>query len=125
MCLVDSSGWIEYFLNGPAAERYAKVLAKPNEILTPSIVLYEVYKKVKKESDQNWALAAADQMEKTHVVELSSSIAYQAADCSIEYGLAMADALIYTTARFHKAELVTSDADFKTLPGVRYLSSQS
>ena len=124
MRVIDSSGWIEYFLNGPVAERYAHFLERPQEIITPTIVLYEVYKKVKKESDQEWALEAAEQMERTQVADLSSAIAYEAADWSLSEGLAMADAIVYTTARFYKAELVTSDIDFKGLPGVRFISSK-
>jgi hypothetical protein len=43
--IVDSSGWIEFFIDGPLADTYAKYLKEPSKILTPTIVLYEVYKK--------------------------------------------------------------------------------
>jgi predicted nucleic acid-binding protein len=33
----------------------------------------------------------------------------------------MADAIVYATALVYKATLITSDADFKRLPGVVYL----
>ena len=39
----------------------------------------------------------------------------------LDHAPAMADALVYATARHHGAELVTSDADFAGLPGVRLI----
>ena len=47
MTVVDSSGWIEFFLDGPKAENYARYLQHPEKIFTPVIVVYEVYKKIK------------------------------------------------------------------------------
>jgi predicted nucleic acid-binding protein len=44
-----------------------------------------------------------------------------AASLSIDHQLAMADALIYAAARYHAAELITSDAHFTNLPGVTVL----
>ena len=47
--LLDSSGWIEFFTGGPLAERYAPYLTSRHQLITPTIVLYEVYKKIKRE----------------------------------------------------------------------------
>ena len=52
---------------------------------------------------------------------MTGEIALTAADLSLEYGLAMADAMILATARMYRAELVTSDRDFESIPGVTYL----
>jgi hypothetical protein len=41
--LVDSSGWIEFFADGPRGDRYAPYLKRPDEVLIPTVVLYEVY----------------------------------------------------------------------------------
>ncbi len=120
MVTVDSSGWIEYFLNGTVSERYAKILHGNEEILSPTIILYEVYKIVKREAGHHWALSAAEQIGKTRLVSLSEELACQAADYSLKHDLAMADAIVYATAQAFEAKLVTSDADFKKLPGVLY-----
>ena len=120
---MDSSGWIEYFANGPLVERYVDFLNKPKEVLTPTLVLHEVYKKLKREFSEELALMAAAQMEKTVIAPLSESIAYQAADMGLEYKLSTADSIIYATAVFYGAELVTSDSDFKGLPKVSYFPS--
>jgi predicted nucleic acid-binding protein len=37
----------------------------------------------------------------------------------------MADALVYATALMHEATLITSDADFASLPGVTFLPKPS
>ncbi|MGH7233753.1 MAG: PIN domain-containing protein, partial [Nitrospiraceae bacterium] len=54
-------------------------------------------------------------------VQLTESIAYLAADLSLRHGLAMADAIVYATAKDQDTDLVTGDADLKDLPGVVYV----
>ena len=94
MTVVDSSGWIEYFTDGPLAGRYARYLGDLAEVVTPVVVLYEVYKKIKRERTEEKALVAAAQMEKTHVVPLTDTLALTAADLSLEHRLAMAGACV-------------------------------
>ncbi len=124
MNLVDSSGWIHYFMNGSLAKSYAEYLSKTKELVTPTVVLYEVYKKLKSELSEEGALMAAAQMEKTVLAPLSESIAYHAADLALEHKLAMADAIVYATADVYKAKLITSDSDFKRLPQVTYINTE-
>ncbi|THJ24251.1 MAG: type II toxin-antitoxin system VapC family toxin [Nitrospira sp. CG24D] len=119
--LLDSSGWIEYFTGGPLADRYAAYLNARYSIITPTIVLYEVYKKLKRERGEETALALMGQVQTTNVVPLTDSVAYLAADISLRYGLAMADAIVYATGRDQGADVVTGDADLKDLPGVVYV----
>ena len=119
--LLDSSGWIEFFTDGPLAERYAGYLTAKHKLITPTIVLYEVYKKITREREEETALVFAGRLNATRLVQLTESIALLAADMSLRYGLAMADAIVYATARDQNAELVTGDADLKDLPGVVYV----
>ena len=120
MLLVDSSGWLEFFMDGPLASTYAQHLKHPNDVLTPTVVLYEVYKVIKRQRSEEEALTAIAQMGKTQVVPLNDTIALTAADASLTYQIAMADAIVYATALTHKAKLATSDADLASLPGVVY-----
>ena len=124
MRLIDSSGWLEVFRGGPHADRLARLLADPTEILTPTIVLYEVYKVLKRDASEEDALQAVAQMLRTNVVPLNETLALEAADTSLEHSLAMADAIVYATARSRGAELVTTDADLEGLPGVVFLSKK-
>ena len=119
--LVDSSGWIEFFSGGPLADRYVPYLKDLSQLVTPTIVLYEVYKKIKRERGEEAALLAAAQLQTTDVVPLTNALALWAADISLRYRLAMADAIVYATAQNRGIQLVTGDADLKDLPGVVYV----
>lgn len=121
MILVDSSGWIEFFTGGGKAGKYGSYLEETTQVVTPTVVLYEVYKIVKRERTEEEALLAVAQIQKTHLVPLSESLALAAADVSLEFRLAMADSIVYATARAENADLVTSDKDLRGLPGVTYL----
>lgn len=55
------------------------------------------------------------------MVALDTPLALLAADIAGEFRLAMADAIIYATARQHGAQTVTSDAHFAKLPDVVFL----
>ena len=68
------------------------------------------------------ALQLAGRLHTTHLIPLTESIALLAADLSLQYGLAMADAIVYATGRDQEAEVVTGDADLKGLPGVVYIT---
>ncbi|MGZ8406273.1 MAG: PIN domain-containing protein [Nitrospira sp.] len=69
--LLDSSGWSEFFTDGPRANRYAAYLTSRHQIITPTIVLYEVYKKIKRERGEEMAVQFAGHLNATHVVPLS------------------------------------------------------
>jgi len=120
--LVDSSGWLEYLTDGPLADKYEEYLADLDQVLTPTVVLHEVYRWVKRERSEEEALLVVAQLEKTHVASLSATVALTAADLGLEHGLAMADSIVYATAAMNGVELVTGDRDFASLPRVVYLS---
>jgi hypothetical protein len=42
MNLVDSSGWLEYFAAGPNANFFSTPLNKVDELVVPTISIYEV-----------------------------------------------------------------------------------
>lgn len=124
MIVLDSSGWLEFFGDGPLADEYAARLRRPQQILTPTVALYEVYKWIKRERSEEEALAAVATMQKTRVIPLTDDVALTAADISLADRLAMADAIMLATARTHSAELLTSDADFNGIPGVTVLAKK-
>jgi toxin FitB len=124
LILIDSCGWIEYFGDGPLADRYAAFIEKTNknEIVTPTIVIYEVYKKIKCTKGDEIATEAYAQMSLTHVVELTKPLAVRAADVSIELEIAMADAIVVATAQEFGAQIITSDQHFRKANGVKLIS---
>ena len=120
LSLVDSSGWIEYIGDGPKAESFAKYLDKPEFVLLPTIVVYEVYKKLRREGTSRLAqdfLSGAFGFHE-RIIDLDVSMAEFAARISIECKLAMADAMIYAAARTCRATLVTADFHFSGLDSV-------
>ena len=125
MTLVDSVGWIEFFTDGPLAQDYAKHLQKPSEIVVPTIVIYEVYKKIKAERSEEEALVAITTMQNARMVPLTEELSLAAADASLRYKLAMADAIVYASAFQEGASLVTSDKSLKDLPNVTYYPRKS
>lgn len=121
MLLIDSSGWIEFFADAPLATQYSKYLKDLSKIVTPSIVIYEVYKKVKKERTEEDALLVVSLINKTTVVSLNESIALLAADISLKHSLPMADAIVYATALENNCTVVTGDTHFKVLDRVIFV----
>lgn len=123
MILIDSYGWLEYFLDGPLAEKYAKYVEEANEeaYVTPTIVVYEVYKRIKSIQGEQSALEAYAQISRTKIIELSSQLALEAAEISLSTKLGMADSLIVATAKAFDANVVTSDKHLKELNGVKFI----
>ncbi len=121
MILLDSSAWIEFLTDGPAAPRIAKEMSSPSQILTPTLVLYEVYKKLKRERGEEAALSAVAQLNQTRIVPLDDSLALGAADISLAFALPMADSIIAATAKVHEAKILTLDNDFRKIPWAEVL----
>ncbi len=123
MISVDSYGWIERFTNGPKANFYNAVIEKtaPSEIVTSSMVLYEVYKKIKQAVNEQSALEAVAAIGQTLVVPIDQSLSLEVADYSRMFGLHMADAVVYATAIHYGAELYTSEEDLKGAKGVVFI----
>ena len=124
MNIVDSSGWLEYFADGPNAEFFAPAIEKPDELLVPSLSLYEVFKRVLQQRDEGDALRSVAFMQQGSVVDLDSTTALSAAKVSVDLGLPMADSIMLATARQHNATFWSQDADFKGIEGVRYIEKE-
>lgn len=124
MIVLDSSGWIEFFADGPHADEFAARLRSPSNIITPTVALYEVYKWIKRERSEEEALEAVGTMKKTTIVDLTEEVALTAADLSLAHGLAMADAMMLAFARENHADLLTSDSGFSGIAGVTVFSKK-
>jgi predicted nucleic acid-binding protein len=121
MILIDSCGWIEFLADGTKAGEYEQYFQEGEGIVTPTIVVYEVYKKVLRERGRDVAVIVAALMNNTRVVELSESLSLLAAGLSVEYGLPMADAIVYATAKALECQVVTGDRHFADLDDVIFI----
>ena len=118
--VVDSSGWVEFMGDGAKANSFASYLESPENLLLPSIIVYEVYKKLIREQGQHMAEVFLSQAFdfRERLIDLTLELSILAARTSLETRLPMADAVIYATAQHHRAQLITSDSHFADLPGV-------
>ena len=124
MNLVDSSGWLEFFADGPNAEFFATPLKNVDELVVPTISIYEVFKSVLRQRDESAGLQAIALMKQGLVVDLTINIAMMAAKLSLEHNVPMADSIILSSGRLYQATVWTQDADFKGLEGVEYIKKR-
>ena len=124
MNVIDSSGWLEYFINGSNAGFFARVIENTDEVLVPTVSLFEVFKRVLIEKNRNDALEAVAIMKDGHVVDLDDSLALVAAELSYELKLPMADSIILATASANDTTLWTQDTHFKGMEGVKYIEKK-
>lgn len=120
MNILDSSGWLEYFTDGPNAESFSEPLENLDELVVPTICIYEVFKVVLRESGEDNAIQAIALMKQGKIVDLTQDIALTAAKMSYEQKLPMPDSIILATAKRHDAVIWTQDIDFKEKPSVQY-----
>lgn len=73
---------------------------------------------IRRDVSEERAVESVAAMRRATVVPVDEYLALEAADISLDHGLAMADSLIYATARREGADLVTTDADFDGMPNV-------
>lgn len=124
MNVVDTSGWLEYFMEGENASFFAPAIEDSEHLIVPVICIYEVFKKVLQRQGQAAAEVQVADLVKANVVDLDASLAMSAALLSAELKLPMADSLILAVAREHQATLWTQDEHFKSLPGVQYVEKK-
>lgn len=125
MNIVDSSGWLEYFADGPLAGKFSAPLKDTASLIVPTICLYEVFKVVLRERNEDEAFQSIGLMSQGDVVELSVEIAIHAAKISHSQKIPMADSIILGTAMIHDAIVWTKDNDFEGMPGVKYFAPKS
>jgi predicted nucleic acid-binding protein len=121
MNIIDSSGWLEYFSDGPNAKHYLPPLNDSSSLIVPVITIYEVFKVVLKESAENEAFQAVAAMQKGKVIDLNANLAMDASRLSLKHNLPMADSIILATARAHNCVIWTQDSDFQNIENVNYL----
>ena len=120
MNVVDSSGWIEFFLAGPNGPTFKPVIEQRDRLIVPVIALYEVHKILSRKLPAVAVNQALDVMRLGRVIELTDRRVIAASTIAAQYKLAMADAVMYSMALEHKARFWTQDSDYDGLPSVQY-----
>jgi len=119
--VVDSCGWLEYFANGSNADFFAPAIEATEDLLVPSLSLFEVFKRILQQRTEADAMRAIALMRQGRVIDLSDTLALGAARLSFETKLPLADSIILYSARHHGARLWTQDAHFESVDGVCFV----
>ena len=125
MKLADTCVWVEVLADTPTGRRYKKLFDKPQLLLVPTLVQYELRRWALRELGEDEADRIIAATRNAQVVALDEPTALHAAALAHQYGLAAADALIYASALRHQATLVSCDAHFAAVPGVEYRAKQA
>jgi len=122
MNIIDSSCWLEYLMDTEIGVNVAQVVENPEELIVPTITLYEVYKKLLAEKGEEYALDVVSYMQTGTVIELNAGLSLSAAQISRKHKLPMADSIIYATSLRYSAVIFSCDKHFQDIPNVRYFS---
>ena len=125
MNVVDSSGWLEYFGEGKNASFFARPIQDIENLIVPTICIYEVFMRLLSLRDKEEALRTVGVMSLGQLIELDRQLALNAARISLDLKLALADSIILATARAAGATLWTQDEHFKELEDVKYVAKRT
>lgn len=118
--VVDSSGWIEHFLDSEQAEFFASALANSADLIVPALSIYEVHKRLSRGLPADVVHNCLDVMRRGTVVDITDTRAVQASLIGQRHKLALADSVMYSIAQEFGATLWTQDIDYQGLPGVAF-----
>ena len=121
MNVVDSSGWIEYFVNGKNASFFNSPIRDTDNLLVPTICLYEVFKRILQQRGLSDAQTFIADMHAGKVIDLDSSQALSAAKISVERKLPMADSIILAAAITNNAMLWTQKEHFQGMEKIQFV----
>jgi predicted nucleic acid-binding protein len=101
-------------------DRIAPIVEDKGNLIVPTIVLYEVFKKTIAMKGLDYAKGFLPAMLGGHVIPLNIGLSVRAVHISRDHKLPTADSIIYATAMQHNAILWTTDQHFDGLPNVQY-----
>ena len=107
MNVVDSSGWIEFFHAGANGPIFKPVIEQRDELLVPTISLFEVHKILSRSLQADLVGRCLDVMRLGRVLDLTDARAIAASQAARAHKLALADAAMYSMAQEHGATFWT------------------
>lgn len=120
MNIVDASGWIEYFIDGPDAAFVAQTLQETDRLLVPTLTILEVFEHVCRGHGEGAALQAAAAMQQGRVIDLDTPSALEAGWIAVEHGVSASAGALLAAARHHQATVWSLDERLRHIAGVRY-----
>lgn len=121
MNVVDSSGWIEFFLGSVAGRAYKPVIEQTAQLVVPALAIFEVHRFLSRSTDAASRDACLDVMRRGAVLDITDARAIAASTAAQQHKLAMADAVMYSIAREFNATFWTQDVNYQGLADVKFL----
>jgi predicted nucleic acid-binding protein len=118
--IVDASGWLEYFIDGPDAAFVAQVLQEADTLVVPTVTILEVFASVCRSHGEGAALQAAAAMQQGLVVPLDTPTALDAGRLAVTHGVSTGVGAVLAAAERHEATVWTLDENVRQVPGVRF-----
>jgi predicted nucleic acid-binding protein len=94
---------LEYFAGTDSGNIVSEIIENTSDLIIPSIILYEVFKKLLLETTEDDALFCIVHMKQGNIINLNDELSLSASKLSIELKLPMADSIIYATNVKYKA----------------------
>ena len=120
MNIIDSVFWLEYFSGAEDGDIVSEAIENTSTLIVPTITIYEVFKKLLLERNEDDALLAIAHIKQGRVIDLTEDLSLSAAQISKNHKLPMADSIIYATTLKYNCILWTQDRHFKDLKFVNY-----
>ena len=120
MNIIDSVFWLEYFSGAEGGDIVSEAIENTSTLIVPTITIYEVFKKLLLERNEDDALLAIAHIKQGRVIALTEDLSLSAAQISKNHKLPMADSIIYATTLKYNCILWTQDRHFKDLKFVNY-----
>lgn len=121
MLMVDTSACIEWLISSPTGVMVERFIPDREAWLVPSIVKLELIKWLTCEAEEDKADQVIAFTQMCAVAPLDTKIAFMAAEICSRHKLPAADSIIYATALEYDAEVLTWDAHFDGLEGVKFV----
>lgn len=118
--VVDSSAWLEFLGDGPNADEFAPAIEDTPRLIVPAVVITEVIRRLDITDRRQIVPDVLAHMRRGEVVPFDGELAVDAAVLGRRLKLALADSMVYATARQRGATIWTQDEDFESLPEVEY-----
>ena len=125
MRVVDTSAWIEWLRDSEVGRKVDPEIPVQEAWIVPTIVQFELARWLVRQVSEEAAGSTIAFSNECVVAPLDTTLALKAVEVASEHALAMADAIVYATAREAGADLLTCDAHFASLPGVIYFAKNA
>jgi len=123
--IVDASGWLEYFSDGPDAAFVAQTLQETDRLIVPTLTILEVFGAVLRTYGEGQALQAAAAMQQGRVVTLDTTAALDAGRLAVAHDVAPIVGAVLAAAARHSARVWTFEPTMRHVPGVQFRSRAS